>query len=130
MRVMLLEVAQVTEAAVRSVVGELTAKLVAGEVPVQSAILGECLEVYVPSAVGKRAYLVVLFRIYAEKERMAVLVRIDDLRIMRVDPAASHDLGGDHALIGRAPPLHQAEGTHGGLGDHPVMDTGIGLVRP
>ncbi|MNW09967.1 hypothetical protein D3C71_2070840 [compost metagenome] len=43
--VMLLEVAQVTEAAVRSVVGELTAELVTSEIPTQPAILGECVEV-------------------------------------------------------------------------------------
>ncbi|MCY1385003.1 hypothetical protein D9M69_733220 [compost metagenome] len=78
----------------------------AGEVPAQPALLGECLELLVPSNVGKRAHLIALFRIYAEKERVAVLLRFNNLRIMRVGPAPLHSLGGDHGLIGRAPALH------------------------
>ncbi|MCY1537059.1 hypothetical protein D9M68_725410 [compost metagenome] len=61
---------------------------------------------------------------------MTMLVCLDNLRIMRVGTAALHNLGGDHGLVGRGPTFHKAQGAHGGLGDHPVMDTGIGLVRP
>ncbi|MNN99907.1 hypothetical protein D3C81_2196680 [compost metagenome] len=42
-RVVLLQIAQVSEAAVRGVVGKLAAELVAGEVPAQPTLLGEYL---------------------------------------------------------------------------------------
>ncbi|MCY1378752.1 hypothetical protein D9M68_754810 [compost metagenome] len=61
---------------------------------------------------------------------MTVLVRLGNLRIMWVGAAALHNLGGDRGLVRRGPTFHQAQSAHGGLGDHPVMDTGIGLLRP
>ena len=126
---MLLKIAQVTKAAMGGVVGELAAKLVAGEVPTQPAILGECLQIKVPSRVAKRAYLVTS-QCHSEKQRMAVLVRLDNLWIMRVGLASLQEFYGDHGLIRHSPALHQAQRTYSSFGDHPVMDTRIGLVRP
>lgn len=72
MRVMFLEIAQVTEAAMRGIVGELAAELVAGEVPAQPTLLGEFLQVKVPSSVANCAYLIAS-QSYTEEERMGCL---------------------------------------------------------
>ncbi|MNN04635.1 hypothetical protein D3C81_1173650 [compost metagenome] len=58
-----------------------------------------------------------------------MLVSLCDFWVVWVDASSLDDFAGDHRLVGGRPALNDAQSTHCGLRDHPVVDSFIGLFR-